>query len=120
LQAAVYSRDEMLLAQGLVEVHNALLPFLHLHSCPGELLTPLMHVHTALQMIRNLVQDSLEDQEAMRETAARVAGTLSMHCWRLAGSFCLAAARSLSCELNPLTHAISCLLLHNVVSSRFF
>lgn len=85
VQAAVYSRDELVLSQGLVDAHNALLPLLHLKGCPEELLAPLIHVHIALQTVRNLVQDSLEGQEAMRETAARAAATLSMHCWRLAG-----------------------------------
>lgn len=85
-QAAVYSTDEMLLLQGIVDAHNALLPLLHLPSCPAELLAPLMHVHTAVQMVRNLVQDSLEDQETMRETTARATATLTMHMWSLAGA----------------------------------
>lgn len=75
------------MSQGVVDAHNALLPLLHLKHCPEDLLTPLLHVHTAVQSVRNLVQDSLEDQEAMRETAARAAATLSMHCWRLAGMY---------------------------------
>lgn len=97
VQAAVYSRDELLLSQGIVDAHNSLLPLLHLHRCPAELLAPLMHVHTALQTVRNLVQDSLEDQEEMRETAARATATLSMHCWRLAGTPSLHVQHSFCC-----------------------
>jgi hypothetical protein len=84
VQAAVMSRDEMVVSEGLVDVHNALLPLLHLSNCPPDLLAPLMHVQAALQSVRNLVQDSFEDQEAMRESTARAAATLSVHSWRLA------------------------------------
>eukprot|EP00892_Ulva_mutabilis_P009551 jgi/Ulvmu1/6969/UM033_0026.1 len=84
LQAAAYAADDLAVSEGVVLVHNALLPLLSLPGRPAEAISALMHVSAALRTVHNLVQDSLEGQEAMRENAARAAAVASLHLFHLA------------------------------------
>lgn len=83
-QVAAYAGDELVVSEGIVHTHNALLPLLTLPGRPGEVISALMHVHAALRGVHNLVQDSLQSQEAMRENTARSAAVLSLHLFHLA------------------------------------
>lgn len=73
----------MAVSEGVVNVHNALLPLLSLSGRPAELVSALMAVHAALYTVTNLVQDSFEGQEAMRENTARSAAVTSLHLFHL-------------------------------------
>lgn len=67
-----------------MHAHNALLPLLVLPGRPAEVISALMHVHAALRTVHNLVQNSLQGQEALRENTARSAAVVSLHLFHLA------------------------------------
>jgi hypothetical protein len=84
MQTAAIIQDEVLLLEGCVRVHNALLPLLVLPRQSRLLVKALLSVHAALPSVHNLVQDSFNGQERNRRAAAQALAALTLHAVQLA------------------------------------